>query len=699
MIRRTIAAGMLLALTAAPLEATPVIDGGTYYLEPGVTAQLTVTVSGGDAVPGIEFVVQIGDGGVANGGTHAAPTITAVDLTGAGKVFAGAVGSNPQTPGPLMYLNDVTVPDTDPPTIPPPTVPAAGTLATVTIDTTGALGGSYPLRLKGVYASAFPGGLDTSFTPYGPTPTVNDGRIAILHTMTWNNGGPGTWTGGTWNGSTWNGTPAYPDDSAKTIIDTAGTVSLGNAQQTYNLTVSDGGQLSIAAAGSLTAIGSVTLGTGRHADARPGAGLTMPAAPGLQLGGGTLAISGGAYALGIPVTAAGGALGTPLGGDSLTLNALLTAAASNTLNKTGSGTATIAGGIDHAGAIAVQGGLLKYDLAAGKPVTIGPAATLSIDAGATVELAGALSGTGAGGNYVDITNNSTAGGLLVSTANQAVGAIAGSGATSIAAGASLTADSLAQTSLDIAATGSLNTTGGVTLGSGGALTLAPGAGLTTSGVQLNGATLAISGGAYSLTAPVSAAGGALGTAAGGDSLNLNGLLTAAASTTLNKTGSGTATIAGGIDHQGAIAVQGGLLKYDLAAGKTVAIGPAATLSIDLRRDRRTGRRLSGTSAGGNSIDITNNSTAGGLLVSTANQAVGAIAGSGATSIAAGASLTADSIVQNTLQIGAGGSVVIRETTSGAGAQAVPEPAALLLLLGGLLPLAAYAWRKRTTSRA
>ena len=214
------------------------------------------------------------------------------------------------------------------------------------------------------------------------------------------------------------------------------------------------------------------------------------------------------------------------------------------------------------------------------------------------------------------------------------------------------------------------------------------------GLQLAGGTLAISGGAYALGIPVTAAGGALGTPLGGDSLTLNALLTAAASNTLNKTGSGTATIAGGIDHAGAIAVQGGLLKYDLAAGKPVTIGPAATLSIDAGATVELAGALSGTGAGGNYVDITNNSTAGGLLVSTANQAVGAIAGSGATSIAAGASLTADSIVQNTLQIGAGGSVVIRETTAGAGAQAVPEPAALLLLLGGLLPLAAYAWRKR-----
>ena len=125
-----------------------------------------------------------------------------------------------------MYFNDVTVPDTDRhhPAAHGPGRRHAGHGDDRHHER---VGGSYPLRLKGVYTSAFPGGLDTSFTPYGPTPTVNDGRIAILHTMTWNNGGPGTWTGGTWNGSTWNGTPAYPDDSAKTIIDTAGTVSLG----------------------------------------------------------------------------------------------------------------------------------------------------------------------------------------------------------------------------------------------------------------------------------------------------------------------------------------------------------------------------------------------------------------------------------------------------------------------------------------
>ena len=347
----------------------------------------------------------------------------------------------------------------------------------MTISTTGATGGSYALRLQGVYDS--PRVFRRSehelhgLWPHVPAPvdppTINDGRIVILHPMTRNSGASGAWTDNTWTGGTWNDTPVYPDDSAKTIIDSSCTVGLTNAQQTYNLTITGGGQLSIGATGALTVIGpasdAVTLGANGTLTLAPGAGLT---APGVQLGGGTLAVSGGAYAMGIPVTAAGGALGTPLAGDSLTLNALLTAAASNTLNKTGSGTATIAGGINHAGAIAVQGGLLKYDLAAGKPVTIGPAATLSIASGATVELAGALSGTSAGGNRVAVTNNSTAGGLLISTANQVVGAITGSGKTTIAAGASLTADSLAQTSLDIAATGSLNAAGSITLGSGGA---------------------------------------------------------------------------------------------------------------------------------------------------------------------------------------------------------------------------------------
>jgi alpha-galactosidase len=68
---------------------------------------------------------------------------------------------------------------------------------------------------------------------------------------------------------------------------------------------------------------------------------------------------------------------------------------------------------------------------------------------------------------------------------------------------------------------------------------------------------------------------------------------------------------------------------------------------------------------------------------------GDIGGLGNTSVAAGARLTADSIVQNTLTIAAGGSVTIRETTGAAGANPVPEPGTWALIDIGLLNLLAF----------
>ena len=65
--------------------------------------------------------------------------------------------------------------------------------------------------------------------------------------------------------------------------------------------------------------------------------------------------------------------------------------------------------------------------------------------------------------------------------------------------------------------------------------------------------------------------------------------------------------------------------------------------------------------------------------------VGSITGSGTTSVLPQGSLTANSIVQNTLTIGAGASVTIRETTGGS-ANAVPEPGTWALLCAGALCL-------------
>jgi autotransporter-associated beta strand protein len=71
---------------------------------------------------------------------------------------------------------------------------------------------------------------------------------------------------------------------------------------------------------------------------------------------------------------------------------------------------------------------------------------------------------------------------------------------------------------------------------------------------------------------------------------------------------------------------------------------------------------------------------GNLRVLTAGQQAGAIDGAGSTTVTG--SLTADSIVQDTLTVGAGGSVTIRETVVAGGASQVPEPSPFVLLLAG-----------------
>ena len=73
--------------------------------------------------------------------------------------------------------------------------------------------------------------------------------------------------------------------------------------------------------------------------------------------------------------------------------------------------------------------------------------------------------------------------------------------------------------------------------------------------------------------------------------------------------------------------------------------------------------------------------------------VGALSGTGSTSVAAGASLTADSIVQNTLTIGAGGSVTIRPTATSGAASPVPEPGTWVLIGTALLGLLAFRRRR------
>ena len=138
--------------------------------------------------------------------------------------------------------------------------------------------------------------------------------------------------------------------------------------------------------------------------------------------------------------------------------------------------------------------------------------------------------------------------------------------------------------------------------------------------------------------------------------------------------------------------------YTAAPGKAldvIATGTGSSLTLKQGIDNTLGanlllkQELSATllSAG----DVVN---AGAMTVSGTVEAK-AISGAGSTSVTgSGSSLTANSIVQNTLTIGSGASVTIRETaTGGAGASPVPEPGTWALIGVGLLSLLAFRRRR------
>jgi uncharacterized protein YjbI with pentapeptide repeats len=75
-------------------------------------------------------------------------------------------------------------------------------------------------------------------------------------------------------------------------------------------------------------------------------------------------------------------------------------------------------------AVTVNGGTLRFALTSGSP-TIGTGVQTAVNGSATLELAGSASALANGADRVNITNNSTAPGILVSGTNQQVGKIDG----------------------------------------------------------------------------------------------------------------------------------------------------------------------------------------------------------------------------------------------------------------------------------
>ncbi len=124
--------------------------------------------------------------------------------------------------------------------------------------------------------------------------------------------------------------------------------------------------------------------------------------------------------------------------------------------KGGTGTLTLSGSKAYSGNTAVNAGTLRFALTGSS--TIGAAATATVSSGATLELAGSVSALSSGTNRVNITNNSSSPGLLISGTHQQVGNIDGSGTTQINAGSDLTANRIVQGALVI---GGTSTTAGL----------------------------------------------------------------------------------------------------------------------------------------------------------------------------------------------------------------------------------------------
>jgi autotransporter-associated beta strand protein len=156
---------------------------------------------------------------------------------------------------------------------------------------------------------------------------------------------------------------------------------------------------------------------------------------------------------------------------------------------------------------------------------------------------------------------------------------------------------------------------------------------------------------------------------------------------ITKTGSGRVVLSNtGNSYTGATLATAGTLRVTGSIASTSGVIVASGAKLELAG--------TGSSALAAATPVLND----GLLevFATGPQEAGVVTGAGTTQVEDGASFTADSIVQNALVIGAGGSVTVRETSvavgSIAGGNAVPEPSAGVLI--GIALLGWLAFRHR-----
>jgi hypothetical protein len=169
MIRATrrnvlVIACVLAGFDGSAARAAAVI-AGTHVLAPNMPGQqVPILVTGSDAVSGIDFFIQVGDGGTTVGGDDTGPRITQVDLV-SGTIFASNNTGVFLDPAPLIWGATTTTATGS--------VSANGVLATLTIDTTGMFVGQFDLVLNP------PSTGPTAFADPGITTSLINGSLSI----------------------------------------------------------------------------------------------------------------------------------------------------------------------------------------------------------------------------------------------------------------------------------------------------------------------------------------------------------------------------------------------------------------------------------------------------------------------------------------------------------------------------------------
>lgn len=165
--------GTTLSFFASATFATPTIVVGNKVVAPGIAGQsVTISVTGGDAVQGLDLNAQIADGGPSAGGTVNGPHFTAADLI-TGTIFApnnsGQQNFTSFSQQPQIYSGGIVTNSG--------TVNASGLLATFTVDTTGFTtpNTDFALRLTGITNGNISGNTDFAGMPAA----ITNGNLII----------------------------------------------------------------------------------------------------------------------------------------------------------------------------------------------------------------------------------------------------------------------------------------------------------------------------------------------------------------------------------------------------------------------------------------------------------------------------------------------------------------------------------------